>query len=280
MDGLSRNHPTRGRVLVVAGSDSGGGAGIQADLKTIAAFGGYGMTAITAVTAQDTNGVHGVVPIPADFVRLQMELALADIGADALKTGMLGDAATVETVAAVIASHKGTPFVLDPVMVAKGGHKLLTSEAITCIKRVLLPFATLITPNVPEAEALSGMEVHTEADLQHVAEALMTMGVGAVLLKGGHLDGPNVTDVLATEDGIELFVRPRIDTRHTHGTGCTLASAIATGLAQGLLLPQAVSRARDYVQAAIAQAPGLGSGHGPLNHTPRLEGSPYMEARA
>ena len=279
MDGLARNHSPRGRVLVVAGSDSGGGAGIQADLKTIAAFGGYGMTAITAVTAQDTNGVHGVAarsqPISS---ACRWSSRLADIGADALKTGMLGDAATVEAVAAVIASHKGTPFVLDPVMVAKGGHRLLTSEAIACIKRVLLPFATLITPNVPEAEALSGMEVHTEADLQHVAEALMTMGVGAVLLKGGHLDGPNVTDVLATEDGLELFVRPRIATRHTHGTGCTLASAIATGLAQGLLLPQAVSRARDYVQAAIAQAPGLGSGHGPLNHTPRLEGSPYMEA--
>ncbi len=256
----------RGRVLVVAGSDSGGGAGIQADIKTIMALGGYACTAVTALTAQDTRGVHGVFAAPAAFVRLQMECVLDDIGADAFKTGMLGDAAMVETVASILASYPGTPLVLDPVMVAKGGHALLAQDAIACLRRVLLPLADIITPNVPEAEMLSGMAIGDTADLLHAAEMLMTLGVPAVLLKGGHLEGDTVTDVLATASGVRRFTAPRQDTRHTHGTGCTLASAIAAGLAQGLALPDAVARAHAYVQRAIAAAPGLGAGHGPLGH--------------
>ncbi len=257
----------RGRVLVVAGSDSGGGAGIQADIKTVMALGGYATTAITALTAQDTHGVHGVHAVPPAFVRQQIALALADIGADAVKTGMLGDPALIEAVADALAGV-GFPFVLDPVMVAKGGAPLLAPSAVATLKRHLLPLASLVTPNVPEAVALSGRPIDSVADMRDAAETLLTLGVPAVLLKGGHLAGPEVTDVLTTLDGTVMFTRPRIATRHTHGTGCTFAAAIATGLAQGLTLRESVSRARDYVQAAIASAPGLGGGHGPLNHLP------------
>ena len=258
----------RGRVLVVAGSDSGGGAGIQADIKTVAALGGYAMTAITALTAQDTRGVHGVFAVPVGFLRQQMEVVLGDIGTDSFKTGMLADAATMEVVADVISHYCQLPFVLDPVMVAKGGHKLLADESIETLRRVLAPLATVITPNVPEAEALSRRVIHSRADLIDAAKALLELGAGAVLLKGGHLPGAEVVDVLATADGIELFASARIETRHTHGTGCTLASAIAVSMAQGLSLSASVSRARAYVRDAISQAPGFGGGHGPLNHAP------------
>ena len=257
----------RGRVLVIAGSDSGGGAGIQADIKTVMALGGYATTAITALTAQDTHGVHGVHAVPPAFVRQQIALALADIGADAVKTGMLGDPALIEAVADALAGV-GLPFVLDPVMVAKGGAPLLAPSAVATLKRHLLPLASLVTPNVPEAAALSGRAIDDVADMRDAAETLLSLGVPAVLLKGGHLTGPEVTDLLVTVDGTVTFTRPRIATRHTHGTGCTFASAIATGLAQGLTLQESASRARDYVQAAIASAPGLGGGHGPLNHLP------------
>jgi hydroxymethylpyrimidine/phosphomethylpyrimidine kinase len=256
----------RGRVLVVAGSDSGGGAGIQADIKTIMALGGYAMTAVTALTAQNTQGVYGVMAVDPDFVALQMRQVLADIGAHAFKTGMLVDAPTIAAVARVFAEHPGTPFVLDPVMVAKGGHALLAPDAVAMIKRVLVPLATVITPNIPEAEFLCGMSITSLTDMHHAAEALLTMGVPAVLLKGGHLEGSDVVDVLATPDDTTLFTAPRIATRHTHGTGCTLASAIATGLAQRLSLAHACDRAHRYVQAAIAAAPGYGNGHGPLDH--------------
>ncbi len=254
------------RILIVAGSDSGGGAGIQADLKTVMALGGYGMTAITAITAQDTLGVHGVFPIPPDVVQLQMQTVLADIGADAIKTGMLADRAMVEAVAGIIAQNRQIPFVLDPVMVAKGGHILLASEAVDSVKSTLLPLATLITPNLPEAETLCGFPVQTLDDQMRAADHLLRLGAQAVLLKGGHLQQEEITDVLATQHGRDIFRAPRRHTRHTHGTGCTLASAIATGLAQNLNLFAAVNRAHAYVQAAMAQAPGLGHGHGPLNH--------------
>ncbi len=262
-----------GRVLVIAGSDSGGGAGIQADIKTVMALGGYATTAITALTAQDTHGVHGIHAVPAAFVRQQIALALADIGADAVKTGMLGDSALIEAVADALAGI-GLPFVLDPVMVAKGGASLLAPAAVAMLKRRLLPLASLITPNVPEAAVLCGRAIDTVADMHHAAETLLTLGVPAVLLKGGHLERPEVTDVLATQNDTIVFTRPRIATRHTHGTGCTFASAIATGLAQGMALHAAVGRARDYVQAAIAAAPGLGGGHGPLNHLNSSVASP------
>jgi hydroxymethylpyrimidine/phosphomethylpyrimidine kinase len=255
----------RGRVLIVAGSDSGGGAGIQADLKTVLALGAHGMTAVTALTAQDTLGVHGVHAVPAAFVRQQMEVVLADLGADVVKTGMLGSAEVIETVAGVMRARgggRGLPLVLDPVMVAKGGARLLDPAALEAL-RALIPLATLLTPNIPEAEALLGQEVY---DAEMAAVALLRLGATAVLLKGGHAEGAVVRDVLATAAGLVVLEMPRIDTRHTHGTGCTLASAVAAGLSQGMALEAAVRQARDYVQAAIAAAPGFGAGHGPLDH--------------
>ena len=259
-----------GRVLVIAGSDSGGGAGIQADIKTATALGGYAMTAITALTAQNTLGVHGVLPVPPEFLRLQIECVLEDIGADAFKTGMLGSADLIEVTAECLGRHRGVPLVLDPVMVAKGGHRLMAPEAVAILTRTLLPLATLLTPNLPEAEVLSGMRIDSVDDMLRAADALLALGVPAVLLKGGHLPGDAVTDLLATPTGCERFTAPRIDTRHTHGTGCTLASAVATGLAQGMALRPAVVRARDYVRTAIEAAPGYGAGAGPLNHMVRL----------
>jgi hydroxymethylpyrimidine/phosphomethylpyrimidine kinase len=258
-----------GRVLICAGSDSGGGAGIQADIKTVTALGGYAATAITALTAQDTRGVHGVHPVPPEFIRQQIRLVLSDIGADAVKTGMLGDSPTILAVAEELSETMapGTPMVVDPVMVAKGGHPLLAEEAVATLKQHLLPVATLITPNVPEAEALTGVRITGAGGMLRAAEALLALGVPAVLVKGGHLPGPSVPDLLATRDGlVETFEDPRIETQDTHGTGCTLASAIAVGLASGMGLRDAVRRARAYVRAAIATAPGFGHGHGPLNH--------------
>ena len=251
----------RGRVLIIAGSDSGGGAGIQADIKTILALGSHAMTAITALTAQDTNGVHAIHPIPPAFVRQQITVVLNDLGADVIKIGMLGTAPIIEAVATEL-QGRALPLVLDPVMVAKGGASLLGPAAIEAL-RALLPQATLLTPNLPEAEALLG---HPIQDPREAAKALLAQGPGAVLLKGGHGHGSTIQDILATPTGIEVFESPRIATRHTHGTGCTLASAIAAGLAQSLPLRAAVTQALAYVQAAIRAAPGYGTGHGPLNH--------------
>ncbi len=257
----------QGRVLVIAGSDSGGGAGIQADIKAITALGGFAATAITALTAQNTRGVFGVHPTPLPFLRQQMDVVLDDIGADAIKIGMLADADTIDLVADVLEEKaRGIPLVLDPVMIAKGGHALLAESALDTLKRRMLILATLVTPNIPEAEALSGMTIHDTDEMRHAAEMMLTLGASAVLLKGGHLDTDEVTDILATPDGTVAFQSPRINTVHTHGTGCTLASAIAAGLAQKMILSDAVQRARAYVQAAIRSAPGFGHGHGPLNH--------------
>lgn len=262
----------RGRVLICAGSDSGGGAGIQADIKAVTALGGYAATAITALTAQDTRGVQGVVGVAPDFIRLQMRMVLEDIGADAIKTGMLADTPIIEAVCDVLESHgAGIPLVADPVMVAKGGHKLLADEAVETLRTRLLPMAALITPNLPEAEVLSGMSIPGVPAMRRAAERLLATGTRAVLLKGGHLEGETLTDLLATPEGIETFESARIATRHTHGTGCTLASAIACGLAGGMALRDAVVRARAYVRAAILAAPGLGQGHGPLGHGVTLD---------
>ncbi|MCK5911156.1 MAG: bifunctional hydroxymethylpyrimidine kinase/phosphomethylpyrimidine kinase [Caulobacter sp.] len=256
----------RGRVLVIAGSDSGGGAGIQADIKTITALGGYAATAITAVTVQNTLGVTGVHPIPLDIIAAQARAVLDDIGADAIKTGMLGDAAVVETVAAAI-DHAGVvPTVVDPVMVAKGGAPLLAEAAIGAVKALMIPRAALLTPNASEAAALTGLTVETTDGLRRAGEALLALGAKAVLMKGGHVAGERVVDVLMTPDGETTFEGERIETRHTHGTGCTLASACAAGLAQGLPLEQAVARAWNYVHEAMLRAPGFGGGHGPLDH--------------
>jgi hydroxymethylpyrimidine/phosphomethylpyrimidine kinase len=261
-----------GRVLILAGSDSGGGAGLQADLKTVTALGGYAATAVTAVTVQNTLGVTGVLPVPADMVTAQARAVLDDIGADALKTGMLGDIAMVETVAAILDSAAGIPAVVDPVMTAKGGAALLATDAMDAVRRLMVPRARLLTPNVPEAEALTGLGITNLDDQRRAGEALLALGARAVLMKGGHLHGERVTDLLLTPEGETLFESARLETRHTHGTGCTLASACAAGLAQGLTLEAAVARAWAYVQEAIARAPGLGRGHGPLDHAWTMRG--------
>ncbi|WP_296598454.1 bifunctional hydroxymethylpyrimidine kinase/phosphomethylpyrimidine kinase [Phenylobacterium sp.] len=260
-----------GRVLIIAGSDSGGGAGIQADIKTVTALGGYAATAITAVTVQNTLGVTGVHPIPLEVVEAQARAVLSDIGADAIKTGMLGDAATVGLVARLL-DEADVPAVVDPVMVAKGGASLLAAEAVAVVREQLIPRAALLTPNAPEAEALTGLAVATTDDLRRAGEALLAAGAGAVLMKGGHVPGERVVDVLMTPAGETAFEGERIDSRHTHGTGCTLASACAAGLAQGLPLVEAVARAWDYVHEAMLRAPGLGAGHGPLDHAWPLRG--------
>jgi hydroxymethylpyrimidine/phosphomethylpyrimidine kinase len=261
-----------GRVLIIAGSDSGGGAGLQADLKTVTALGGYAATAVTAITVQNTLGVTGVLPVPADMVTAQARAVLDDIGADALKTGMLGDIAMVETVAAILDSAAGIPAVVDPVMTAKGGAALLATDAMDAVRRLMVPRAWLLTPNVPEAEALTGLSIASLDDQRRAGEALLALGTRAVLMKGGHLDGERVSDLLLTPQGETLFESARLETRHTHGTGCTLASACAAGLAQGLTLEAAVARAWAYVQEAIARAPGLGRGHGPLDHAWTMRG--------
>lgn len=258
---------TPGRLLIVAGSDSGGGAGIQADIKAATALGAYAMTAIAALTAQNTRGVFGVVGVDPAFVALQMKLVLEDIGADAVKIGMLGSAEVIETVAATYQELcPGVPLVVDPVMVAKGGHSLLAADAENALRVRLLPLAEVVTPNIPEAEALTGMKINDFADMRRAAEILLGFGPKAVLLKGGHMDGPILRDLLLWRDGERIYEGPRIETAHTHGTGCTLASATASGIACGMNLPDAAARARAYVLEAIRTAPGLGHGHGPLNH--------------
>ena len=257
----------KGRVLSIAGSDSGGGAGIQADIKTITALGGYAATVITAITAQNTLGVRAIHPAPLDIIRSQMDAVLEDIGADCIKTGMLASAEIIELVCErldILAA--GIPRVIDPVMVATSGARLIDEGAVAALKARLIPGAALLTPNIPEAEVLSGLIIRDTGAMQRAGQALLAMGANAVLIKGGHMTGAQVQDVLVSAQGVEIFSSPRIDTRHTHGTGCTLASVIATGLAQGMPLSDAVRRARDYVQEAIRTAPGFGGGHGPLNH--------------
>jgi hydroxymethylpyrimidine/phosphomethylpyrimidine kinase len=257
----------RGRVLIIAGSDSGGGAGIQADIKSVTMLGAFAATAITALTAQNTLGVFGILPIAPDFIRQQIAVVLDDIGADAVKTGMLHDAAVIATVADVLAERAaGVPLVVDPVMVAKGGAPLIEPGAIGALKRLLIPHAAILTPNLPEAELLAGHAIPDLAAMRRTADELLALGCRAVLLKGGHLAGEVLHDVLATAEGQHVWDSPRIATPHTHGTGCTLASAIAAGLAQKMPIEAAVARAREYVRRAILGAPGFGRGHGPLDH--------------
>jgi len=255
----------QGRVLIIAGSDSGGGAGIQADIKAVTALGGYAATAVTAITVQNTLGVTGVHPIPLDILAAQARAVLSDIGADVIKTGMLGSRDTVETVAYLL-DEAGVPAVIDPVMVAKGGAALLDDSALGAVRRLMIPRAALLTPNAPEAEVLTGLPCRTTDDLRRAGEALLSLGARAVLMKGGHIEGDRLVDILMTPAGETRFENPRIETRHTHGTGCTLASACAAGIAQGMSLEAAVGRAIDYVAKAIVSAPGLGQGHGPIDH--------------
>jgi len=256
------------RVLTIAGSDSGGGAGIEADIKTISALGGYACTAITAVTAQNTLGVFGIQTMPADFVRLSIQTVLDDIGADAIKLGMLANAEIIAAVAGTL--PEDIPIVLDPVMVATSGAVLLPDDAITALRDRLIPHAAIITPNLPEAAKLTGLPLQTAQDFEAAGRALLGMGAAAALIKGGHAEGDMLTDTLVHEGGVETISLPRIPTQNTHGTGCTLASAIATGLAQKMTLSDAVHRARHYLQTAILQAPGFGKAHGPVWHGVRI----------
>ena len=263
-----------GRVLIIAGSDSGGGAGIQADIKAVTCLGGFAATSVTALTAQNTLGVSAIHEVPPAFVRAQMEAVLTDIGADCIKTGMLASAAIIEAVAEALADlAPDVPLVLDPVMVAKGGAALLADSAAGALIARLLPRARLLTPNIPEAEVLLGRRIAGVEDMEAAAHDLLALGPRAVLLKGGHLEGDDLVDVLAEGDQIRHYSGRRIATRSTHGTGCTLASSIAAGLAQGMGLDEAVARARAYLVRAIETAPGLGKGHGPLNHGHPVSGA-------
>ncbi|WP_300391850.1 bifunctional hydroxymethylpyrimidine kinase/phosphomethylpyrimidine kinase [Henriciella sp.] len=269
---IEKRPDPNGRVLVIAGSDSGGGAGIQADIKAIMAMGGYAMTAVTAITVQDTTGVHGVHPIPLDIVRSQMAVCLKDIGADAVKTGMLATADLVELVGETLDERaRDVPRIVDPVMVASSGDRLVNERAVEALTSVLLPGVALLTPNAPEAEVLTGKSVDGVNGQRRAAEALLKRGAKGVLVKGGHIPGRVITDVLQTEDGEWLLESDRIVTTSTHGTGCTLASAIAALVGQGQPIDAAVERARNYLHGAIRDAKGFGTGHGPVHHGWQLQ---------
>ncbi len=256
----------RGAVLTVAGSDSGGGAGIQADLKTITLLGSYGASVITALTAQNTLGVTGIHPAPADFVAAQMDAVLSDIPIDVIKTGMLFSADIVHAVAERVSFFRKGILVVDPVMIAKGGADLLDRQAVDALKSRLLPLTYLLTPNIPEAEALTGIEIVTDEDMHKAARMLQKAGAGNVLIKGGHSGGEESVDLLFEGNSFTRFASPRTDTANTHGTGCTLSAAIATFLAQGNPLPEAVGMAKQFITDAIRLAQPLGHGHGPVNH--------------
>jgi hydroxymethylpyrimidine/phosphomethylpyrimidine kinase len=258
--------PRRPRALTIAGSDSGGGAGIQADLKTFSAFGVYGASAITAITAQNTVGVRAVYEIPADIVAAQIDAVLDDIGADAAKTGMLSSAPIIEAVADRLRARSFAPLVVDPVMVAKSGDALLRPEAVRALVELLLPMATVVTPNAPEATVLSGVEVRDAASAREAARRIHALGPALVIVKGGHLDGDRSDDLLFDGRSFEILSGRRIDTPHTHGTGCTFSAAIAACLARGLEPPVAAREARAFLQGAIEHAEPLGAGRGPVNH--------------
>lgn len=253
-------------ALTIAGSDSGGGAGIQADLKTFAAHGVFGTSAVTAVTAQNTLGVTAWQAIPADLVIAQIDAVAGDLGADAVKTGMLATAAIVAAVAAAVDRLQLRNLVVDPVMIAKGGDRLLEERAIDALRAELLPRARIVTPNVPEAEVLSGIRIRSLDDMRDAAQRILALGPDVVLVKGGHLGGDDSIDIGCTAAEIFEIRGRRSASRNTHGTGCTLAAAIAAHLARGLGYREAIERAREYLTGAIQHAPGLGHGHGPLNH--------------
>lgn len=253
-------------AMTIAGSDSGGGAGIQADLKTFAALGVYGTSAITAITAQNTLGVTSIHEVPTDLIADQIQTIISDIGADAVKTGMLSSSAIIDRVAQELRRHAVTRLVVDPVMVAKGGDRLLREDAVDALRTKLLPLASVITPNVPEAEALTGIAVRTPEDVSEAARRIVAMGANSVVIKGGHLSDRDAVDTFYDGQTLRHLRSQRIDTKNTHGTGCTLASAIAAGLAKGLDMEKAVTQAKAYVTEAIRTNLEVGQGHGPLNH--------------
>ena len=258
-------------ALTIAGSDSGGGAGIQADLKTFAALGVYGTSALTAITAQNTVGVNAVHEIPTDVIAAQIEAVISDIGADAVKTGMLSSSAIVEVVVQELRRHRVDRLVVDPVMVAKSGDSLLHEEAVAALRTQLVPLAAVVTPNVPEAEVLTGMTITSQDDMRLAAEQIVGMGARGVVVKGGHMEGP-ATDLFYDGSRFQEFTSPRIDTVNTHGTGCTFASAVAAGLACDMSVLDAVAQAKEYVTEAIRRSFPIGQGHGPLNHFYKLWG--------
>lgn len=262
---------TMPRALTIAGSDSGGGAGIQADLKTFTTLGVFGTSALTAVTAQNTLGVAGVYPLTPEQVAAQLDAVLSDIGTDAAKTGMLFDTAIIGVVADRVRRYGVANLVVDPVMVAKGGQPLLLPQAQAALRDLLLPLAAVVTPNLPEAEVLTGMSIRTKSEMIAAGRRLLKLGARAAVVKGGHLEGERSDDLLATEGDVQWLPAERVDTRHTHGTGCTFSAAIAAGLASGMSLSRAVFQAKDYITLAIRRAPGLGAGHGPTNHLAWLE---------
>ncbi len=253
-------------ALTIAGSDSGGGAGLQADLKTFHQFGVFGTSVLTAITAQNTRGVTAVHPVPPAVVEAQIDALAADLAPAATKSGMLATAELVTTVARGLTRHGISEYVLDPVMVATSGDRLLSREAETLVGRALVPLARVVTPNLDEAGILAGEPVRTEADMLRAGRRLLEMGARAALVKGGHGTGEDVVDLLITPEGTRRFTHTRLSTRSTHGTGCTLSAAVTAGLALGRPLERAVADALDFVHRAIATAPGLGGGHGPLNH--------------
>lgn len=257
-------------ALTIAGSDSGAGAGIQADLKTFAAHGVYGTSAITAVTAQNTVGVMAIHVVPDDIVGAQIEAVVGDIGCDAVKTGMLANSTIVEAVAAAIESMELPNLVVDPVMVAKSGDHLLDDEAVHAMRWTLLRLARVVTPNIPEAEVLAKMTVRTRDDMREAARRIAMLKPGAVVIKGGHMPGPEIVDVLLEHGEFTEFAGPRIEGRNTHGTGCTFAAAIAAQLARGVTLKEAVRLAKEYVAGAMRPGIPLGKGHRPLDHFWRL----------
>ncbi len=253
------------RAMTIAGSDSGGGAGIQADLKTFAALGVYGTSVITAVTAQNTLSVDGITEIPSEMVANQIDTVMCDIGTDAVKTGMLANSGIIKAVAERIEALETPNVVVDPVMVAKSGDRLLREEAIDAYRSRLLPLALVVTPNIPEAEALTDVTIESDEDAFRAARVITGMGARWVVIKGGHRDGP-VKDILCSDEEVHEFVSERIQSKNTHGTGCTFASAIAAHLARGSSVEDSVSHAKRYVSAAIEAAYPVGRGHGPLNH--------------
>ncbi len=259
-------------ALTVAGSDSGGGAGIQADLRTFHAFGVFGTSAIVALTAQNTTGVRSVHAVPLGMVRDQVDMVVEDLSPGAVKTGMLATAALVALVGELLEEHGLTRYVLDPVMVATSGARLLDEDAEASVARLLVPRAALVTPNLDEARILTGLAVEGEDGQREAARALVEMGAGAALVKGGHGSGEELVDLLWDGHAERVWRRRRIDTRNTHGTGCTLSAAITAGLAQGWPLEEAVDQGLDFVARAIATAPGLGRGHGPVNHFVEVRG--------
>ncbi len=256
-------------ALTIAGSDSGGGAGIQADLKTFSALGVYGASAITALTAQNTIGVQAIHEAPPEFVAAQMRSVLSDLAVNAIKIGMLASAPIIEAVAGVLAEYRAIPVVLDPVMVAASGDPLLAASAVEALRSRLMPLAAIVTPNLPEAAFITGLPIARDEEAM-IAQGrlLLDLGAGSVLVKGGHGDGPESVDLLVSDAGVQRFAVPRIATRNVHGTGCTLSSAIAAGLAKGKALPEAVAEAKAYITAAIAASSRLavGRGHGPAHH--------------